>query len=170
LFVTVSATSAGVKVIAQNSGPEGKEGKTGATGPAGAKGATGPVGATGAQGPAGQNGVAGAQGPAGAQGSAGGQGPAGAQGPAGRDGKVTCKVVQKKGGKAKVTCTVKLVAASARAARVRWSLTKGGRAYAHGVARAGSDGGVSVRLAGLVRGRYRLHVQGRGGSVTVLVG
>jgi streptogramin lyase len=157
LAVTVSATSVGVKVIAQNSGPEGKEGKEGKTGAGGAQGATGP------QGPAGS------QGPAGVQGPAGAQGPAGSQGPAGRDGKVTCKVVQK-GRKAKVTCTVKLVAASARSARVRWSLTRSGRTFAHGVTHAGRHGGVSVTLAGLVRGRYHLHVQGHRGSVTVLVG
>lgn len=63
-------------------GPEGPQGKTGATGPQGPAGETGPAGP---QGPAGETGPAGPQGPAGETGPAGPQGPEGPQGPKGKD-------------------------------------------------------------------------------------
>jgi streptogramin lyase len=160
LFVTTSATSAGVSVIAQNSGP------TGATGPAGGVGPTGGVGPKGSTGAAGPVGAAGANGPAGPAGAKGDQGPAG---PAGRDAKVTC-TVKKKGTSAKVTCKVKLVA-SASSSRLHWRLMRGGHSYAHGTARAHHHR-VSIALGGLGglgAGRYQLHLQGGKAPTTIVV-
>lgn len=143
LNVTTSATSAGVTVIAQNSGPPG---------------ATGPVG------PAGANGANGSAGP---QGPPGPQGPQGAQGPAGRDARVTC-TVKKRGVKVKVTCKVQLLA-SASSARLRWSLLRGGHTYAHGTTRA-RHSRVRLNLGRLAKGRYLLHLQGRKGGTVIVVG
>jgi Ca2+-binding RTX toxin-like protein len=103
---------------------------------------------TGPQGPTGETGSTGAAGPAGPGGAAG---PAG---PAGRDAVVTCVPGKAKGGKVKVTCSVKVTSASA----VRAVFRRGGRAVASRRGRV-----VSVRLA---RGRYRLVV--RYGSETVV--
>jgi Ca2+-binding RTX toxin-like protein len=99
-------------------------------------------------GPQGPSGPAGPAGPTGATGATGGTGPAG------RDAVVTCVPGKAKGGKVKVTCSVKIASASA----VRAVFRRGGRAVA---ARRGRV--VSVRLA---RGRYRLVV--RYGSQTVV--
>ncbi len=104
--------------------------------------------------------TAGPQGPAGPTGGTGGTGAtgatgaAGATGPAGRDAVVTCVPGKAKGGKVKVTCSVKVASASAVSAVFR----RGGRAVASRRGRV-----VSVRLA---RGRYRLVV--RYGSKTVV--
>jgi Ca2+-binding RTX toxin-like protein len=99
-------------------------------------------------------GPAGPAGPTGATGSTGATGATGATGPAGRDAVVTCVPGKAKGGKVKVTCSVKVASASA----VRATFKRGGRAVATRRGRA-----VSARLA---PGRYTLVV--RYGSKTVV--
>lgn len=133
---------------------EGTQGSPGGQGPTGSPGAAGP------QGPAGQNGAQGSAGQNGAQGPAGPQGPQGPQGPAG---KVTCKV-KRQGGKVKVTCTVKSVSTSS--ARLRWRLMHAGEVHARGATRARR---LRLDLGALPSGRYRLHVQGQSGSISIVV-
>jgi Divergent InlB B-repeat domain/Collagen triple helix repeat (20 copies) len=154
-------------------GPTGPQGDPGAQGPQGDPGATGPQGSTGAagaQGPAGQDGDAGPQGAKGDAGPKGDTGATGAQGPAGKQGPpgmVTCKVKQK-GKKVKVTCTVKSNHKRGNRRhherRLRWRLTRDGRAVRHGLAR-----GARLRLGALPPGRYRLHLQGSRRSTLVVV-
>jgi hypothetical protein len=142
LSVTTSATSGAVAVIAQSAGP---------TGP---PGATGP---TGGGGPAGVAGIAGAPGP---------KGDKGAKGDPGHDAQVKCTVVRKKG-KPNVICKVTLV--SARAASLRWRLTRAQHTYAHGVTRA-RDHRATIDLTKLSRlssGRYVLHIAGRPAGTTI---
>ena len=103
---------------------------------------------------AGPQGPAGPTGATGSTGSTGAAGPAGPAGPAGRDAVVTCVPGKAKGGKVKVTCSVKVASAAA----VRSVFRRGGRAVA---ARSGRK--MSVRLE---RGRYRLVV--RYGSKTLV--
>jgi hypothetical protein len=105
----------------------------------------------------------GPQGPKGATGPAGPKGDTGAQGPSGRDAKVTCKVKQKKKKKkvrVKVTCKVKFVSASASRVRaVGLRLSRSGRLYATGSARA-RDGRatISMRAVRAVRTGQRFNV------------
>ncbi len=153
-------------------GKEGTAGKGGATGATGALGNPGFPGEQGEQGPAGSPGASGAQGAKGDTGSPGAQGPAGAQGkegPAGPAGKVTCKVTQKKGKKATVTCTVKY-APSAKSSAVsrtlRWVLVGHGHVIAHGKSR----GAPRIRLGALHRGRYTLYFQGQPKGTVIHVG
>lgn len=142
-------------------------GELGEDGEPGKAGAPGSPGAPGPQGPQGLTGAGGAQGPAGAAGSkgdtgpAGPQGAAGQQGPAGPKGQVTCKVQQQKGGKVKVTCTVKYQGGKSSA---NWRLTHGGQTLRRGNARNGQ-----VQLGDLSSGRYRLHVEGQKGSQLIVV-
>jgi FG-GAP-like repeat/Collagen triple helix repeat (20 copies) len=117
----------------------------------GPQGAAGPAGAAGQDG---ANGAPGAQGAAGPQGPTGSQGPIGPQGPAGRDAVVTCKVAKPKGGKVKVTCTVKLAARAKRIAR----LVRGGKVYAVGRS-TGTRGSLRLRrVRRITRGAYTLRV------------
>lgn len=141
-------------------GPQGPQGGTGNTGPQGPQGATGAPGAAGATGAVGATGAAGPQGAKGDKGDTGPQGAQGLQGPEGRV-KVTCKVKQK-GKKVKVTCTVKQ---GASASRVHWRLTKAGRTVRRGAARSNR-----LDLGNLSPGRYQLHLAGRPGSTTIVVG
>jgi Ca2+-binding RTX toxin-like protein len=99
------------------------------TGPAGPAGPTGPTGATGST------------------------GATGATGAPGRDAIVTCTPGKAKRGKVKVTCSVKLAAASA----VRATFRRDG----HAVAAARRGRSVSARLA---RGRYTLVLRFRTGG------
>jgi hypothetical protein len=151
----------------------GEKGATGSAGSAGAKGekgesgtqgATGLTGLTGSQGIPGAPGTNGAQGPVG---TAGAQGPQGARGPAGPNGTVTCKVMQQKSGKAKVTCTVKYQSASASDSGARWQLEKAGRVVRRGRVDQGHS---KLNLGHLAAGRYRLHIHGQKGSRLIVVG
>jgi hypothetical protein len=169
LNVTTKATSDGVAVIAQSSGPQGPIGPTGPTGPSGGTGPTGPAGPTGtggARGATGATGDTGAQGASGigTVGPAGPPGAAGAQGPPGRDAQVTCTV--KKGKRVKATCKVTQVPATT--ARLRWRLTRGGHTVARGTTKA-RNGAAAVNISGLRPGRYRLEIEGRKRAVTVVV-
>jgi Divergent InlB B-repeat domain len=120
------------------------------------QGTAGPAGPTG---PQGGTGAAGSNGAVGARGS---DGPAGPQGPQGPIAKVICKVKGAK--KRKVICTVKQDA-TASAARLRWRLTRGGHAVRHGTARHGR-----IQLGALPPGRYGLKVEGRKGTIAIVVG
>ena len=81
---------------------------------------------------------------------------------------VTCTVKWKSRSKVKVTCKVKLNAASAR---VRWNLTRKGRIVVGGVGRA-RNGHFKLHLPKiekLHKGRYVLHVAGRKGGTAFVV-
>jgi hypothetical protein len=117
--------------------------------------------------------VSGPPGPPGSAGAAGATGQAGPRGPAGKNAKVTCMVKQKrKGGKTKVkvTCKVKL-AKPKSSALVAWRLTQRRRTVASGVAHA-RNGRLELRLSALARlhrGRYVLHLAGRGEGTPFVV-
>lgn len=115
-------------------------------------------------GPQGPTGDPGAQGPAGNPGAQGPAGATGPRGPAGRDAKVTCTVKKQRKSKVKVTCTVKFAAAASRVRAVSVHLSRGGRLYATGLARArGGRATVSLHTLRTVRrGRhYRVTVIAR---------
>ena len=136
-FDTVTLTRT---AVTPTSGPAGPAGPAGPTGPSGPAGSTGPAGQTGAEGPAGEQGPQGQQGPA---------------GPQGRDARVTCRVRRPRGGRIRVVCTVRLIAA-ANARRTRARLTRSGVVYA-----TGSSKGTRVRLRphrAIDAGRYRLTI------------
>lgn len=148
--VTVSADTE-VTAVFLKEGTQGAPGGQGPTGSQGQNGAQGPAGPGGSQGPAGQNG---AQGPA---------GPAGPQGPQGPPGKVICKVKQK-GGKAKVTCTIK--PATASSSHMSWRLMRAGGVYSRGTAGPRHP---RLHLGDLPPGRYRLCFEGRKLATTIVV-
>jgi len=76
--------------------------------------------------------------------------------------------VKKSGAKVKVTCKVATV--TARRARVNWRLTRGGHVYAHGTTQARHHRArIRLNLSHLGKGRYQLHLQGRGHHGTTIV-
>jgi hypothetical protein len=124
-------------------------------------GATGETGPTGATGPSGPTGATGAAGPTGSRGPTGATGQTGPRGPAGRNARVTCKVKRKgKAKKVKVTCRVKLVAASS--SKLTWKLNRAGRTWRRGKIPAGSKSTtVEIpRARTLPKGNYKLTIQG----------
>ena len=109
-------------------------------------------------GPTGPTGPAGPAGPAGTAGKTGGTGPAGPKGAPGRNAIVTCTPAKGKGkaSKVRVTCSVKLAAASR--ASVRAAFKRGNRVVAAARGTRHSGGRVSLRLrrGQIARGRYDL--------------
>lgn len=136
----------------------------------GATGETGPTDATWGTGPTGNTGPVGPVGTTGATGSTGQAGPQGPRGPAGRNAKVTCKFDKTgKAKKVKVTCTVKLIAASS--SNLTWKLNRAGRTWRQGKIPAGSKANaVKIpREGSLPRGTYKLKLEGRGRPVLVRI-
>jgi streptogramin lyase len=169
-------------------GPQGIQGSQGNPGPAGGIGGTGPkgdtgnTGAPGTPGSTGAQGSAGPQGPTGATGLRGATGPQGQRGATGRRGKpgavripkISCRL---RG--TKVTCRVVVGSSGGGSgggttvgggeSRLRLSLDRGGRVYAHATRVA--KGSATVRLHRVRRvraGRYTLVVT-LGRAVTVRV-
>ncbi len=116
-------------------------------------------------------GVVNPTGATGASGATGATGPAGTsyQPSATRGSEVTCSLQRTRPGKRRLSCRVVLT--SEISTRIRWRLTRGGRAWAHGTVSA-SKGIAFIRISGVNRlpdGTYRLHLKGRPAATRVVI-